>query len=387
MGKTNKKLKIAVAGCGRQAWLAFFPWIKEHPEAELAAVADADEGLAEKSAAKFGAGACYSSWEEMVEKCDAEAMIITTPPWVHADPAVAAAERGMHVLCEKPMATTVEDCARMVEAAEKNGVILDVAHSLRFDPGYEKLKSLVKSGEIGRVYQLRATYDSWVPDFSKSPFKEIYDFGCKYRLFGSKDMGIWRMSDPRTNGGVYFDHGIHYVDMFRWITEERVVSASGVVQHVIPGRLNEDHASSLLRFESGACAYVQGSLCRVSARGSCDEGMLHGETGCIKYKMDGTWYVLGIPHLYNVHASVWMFGLPSFMVNQWMPVHVKYGKSQCMFKRQLDHFVAKVNGSLEPHPVIGESWACSGRDGMENVRIVHAVYESDRKNSETVKLD
>lgn len=382
MSGKGRKVRFAVVGCGRQAWLGFFPWIKENPDAELAAVADIDKELAGKSAAKFGAKKTYGDWETMIAECGADAVVITTPPWIHADPTVAAAQKGMHVICEKPMASTVADCARMNEACDKNGVILTIAHSLRFDPGYEKLKTIIKSGEIGKVFQLRATYDSWIPDISKSPVKEIYEMGGKLRLFPSKDMGAWRITDKRTGGGVFFDHGIHYVDMFRWLMEEDVACVGGVTQTIVPGRVYEDHASSLLRFESGACAYVQSSLCRLSARGSCDEGLIHGETGCVKYKMDGSWYVLGFPHLNNTHAQVWKFGTPSFIINQWLPVDVTYGRKHNMFKRQLDHFVAKVNGTLEPHPVIGDAWACTGADGMKNVEIVHAVYKSSDSKSE-----
>lgn len=373
---TRKKIRFGVIGCGRQAWLGFFPWIAENPDAELTAVADIDRPLAEKSAAKFGAKKIYGDWEEMIAKSGVDAVVVITPPWIHAAPTIAAAEKGIHVICEKPMASTVEDCRKMVEAAEKNGTVLTVAHSLRFDPGYERLKSMIKSGEIGRVFQLRATYDSWVPDITKSPVKELYEVGGKLRFLANKDMGAWRINDERTLGGVFFDHGIHYVDMFRWLMEEEVKCVGGVVQTVVPGRRYEDHGSALLHFSSGACAYVQGSLVRFSSRGSCDEGIIHGETGCLKYKMDSTWYVLGFPHLNNTHAKLWKFGVPSFVLNRWLPVDVKFGRKYNMFKRQLDHFVAKLNGTLEPHPVIGDHWACTGEEGMKNVEIVHAVYKS-----------
>lgn len=379
----KKKVGFAVAGCGRQAWLGFFPWIVENPDAELIAVADIDTELAEKSAKKFGARKVYGDFSEMIEKSGADALCVITPPWIHAEPTVAAANKGMHVICEKPMAASVEDCERMVHACDENGVILRIAHSLRFDPGYEKLKTIIKTGEIGKVFQLRATYDSWVPDITKSPVKEIFDMGSRLRLFSNKDMGAWRINDERTGGGVYFDHGIHYVDMFRWLMDEEVTDATGVVQKVVQSRTYEDHASSLLRFESGACAYVQSSLSRFSARGSCDEGIIHGETGCAKYKMDQSWYVLGFPHLNNTHAKIWKFGTPSFIINKWLPVDFKYGRKYNMFKRQLDHFVATVNGTLEPHPVIGDKWAATGRDGMRNVQIVHDVYRTSRAKAET----
>lgn len=374
----KRKISIAVVGCGRQAWLGYFPWIAANSHASLAAIADIDPTLLEKTAAKYHPRQTYTDWREMIDKSGADALIITTPPWIHADPAVAAAAKGMSILCEKPMASTVRDCRRMVAAADKHGVDLTIAHSLRFDPGYEKLKTLIKTGEIGRVFQLRATYDGWIPDISRSPFREIHSLGGRLRVFGTPDMGAWRMNDTRTGGGVFFDHAIHYIDLFRWLMEEEVTEASGFIQTVVESRANEDHGSSLLRFESGAAAYVQGSLCRLSARGSRDEGIIHGAAGCLKYETDQSWYVRGYPHLYNTHARVWKFGLPSFVVNRWQPVPTPYGRDLNMFKRQFDHFIDKIRGTLKPHPIIGFDWPASARSGMRNVEIVHAVYKSSR---------
>ena len=151
--------------------------------------------------------------------------------------------------------------------------------------------------------------------------------------------------------------------------------AGGIVQKVVKSRVYEDHGSAMMRFESGACAYVQSSLCRFSARaGDCDEGLIHGSKGCIKYEMDQDWYIKGFPTLNNSHAHLWKFGVPSFIVNRWMPVHVNHGRKYCLFKRQLDHFVSLVQGTLEPHPVIGTNWAATARDGMKAVKMVHEVY-------------
>ena len=102
MGAKRNKVGFAVAGCGRQAWLGYFPWIAENPGAELVAVADIDAEIAEKAAKKFGARKIYRDCAEMVEKSGAAALCVTTPPWAHADPAIAAAEKGMHVFPAAP---------------------------------------------------------------------------------------------------------------------------------------------------------------------------------------------------------------------------------------------------------------------------------------------
>lgn len=386
----KKKIRIAVLGCGRQAWLACFPWIKESPDMELAAIADRDPEMLRKTAAAFKPRAVFSDGMEMIAKCDADALIVVTPPWAHADPVVAAAARGMHVLCEKPMAATVEDCVRMARACDKAGVILQIGFSLRFDPGYEVLKTVLKKNEIGKVFQLHATYDAWIPDITKSPFKEIKDAVEQLQIF-PPGMGAWRMSDPRTNGGVYSDHGIHYIDMFRWFMEEEITAATGAVMKVSPDRVYEDHASSFLRFENGAAASIEASLVRMDTvslrQHGLDEGILYGDSGSVRYLMDQSWYIRGFPHLDRTHAKVWKYGVPSMFLGKWLPVSVPHGRKYTMFKRQLDWFVSRINGAFIPHPVFGDTWGASARDGLMSVRIVHAVYESSRTNTTVVPGD
>ena len=376
MAASEKKARIAILGCGRQAWLGFLPWIRENPHATLAAVADINEEQAKKTARKFGATAWFTNWQEMLDKSGAGALIVTTPPWLHAEPTVAAAQRGMHVLCEKPMATNTDDCRRMIAACAQHDVFLQIGFSYRFDPGYEKLKTLIAGGEIGRVFQLKSEFDAWVPDLTRSPFKEITELAGRLKIWGSSDMGAWRMTDERAGGGVFMDHGIHYVDMFRWLLDDDVDSVMGARHWITPGRAGEDHASCMLRFSGGADAHVEASLARWSARNEIDEGMIHGHGGCLRYSMDQSWYIRGFPHLNNVHARVWKFGVPSLVLGQWQPVPVPHGRRLCMFKRQLDFFVGKITGHLKPHPVLGENQGATGRDGLRAIQIAHALYES-----------
>jgi predicted dehydrogenase len=259
-------------------------------------------------------------------------------------------------------------------------VLLQIGFSLRFDPGYEKLKMMVQTGEIGRVFQLKSEYDIYVPDLTKSPMRELVEIGGRLKLFGSRDMGAWRMTDPRSGGGVFSDHGIHYTDLFRWIMEDEVVAVTGATQKIKPSVAFEDHASCFLRFASGASAFLEASLSRWSARNEIDQGLLHGERGCLKYKMDQSWYLLGFPHLNNIHARLWKYGEVAFALGRWMPVQTPYGKKYVMFKRQLDYFIAKIKGNYKPHPVFGEAWGATGRDGLRALEIAQAVYASNETN-------
>jgi UDP-N-acetylglucosamine 3-dehydrogenase len=380
----RKTTKFAVIGSGRQAWLAFFPWIAAHPHAEIIAVADSNREMAEKAASKFKIPKIYDDGMDMIMNSGADALIVCTPPWFHGEPTIAAAQQGMHVLCEKPMATTVDECVRMTRACDDNGVFLQIGFSLRFDPGYEIVKSMVKRGEIGKVHQLRAIYDLYVPDLSNPLIQEGMKLASKILSFSS-DMGVWRMKDERTGGGVHSDHGIHYVDLYRWFLDDEVTTASGIVQQVKPGCMFEDHASSLLRFGGGAAAYIESSLVRTSAFPDLDEGLINGVDGCIRYEMDQSWYLRGFPHLNDTHACVWKYTTPLSLLGGWIPVNVPHGVQKVMFKRQMDYFISKIDGTFRPHPVFGEKWGADGKDGTRAIQTVQAVYQSS-KTSETVLL-
>ncbi|HOC92678.1 MAG TPA: Gfo/Idh/MocA family oxidoreductase [bacterium] len=369
----KKTVKFLVLGCGRQAWLAFFPWIKANPNARLEAVADINEDQARRAAKEFGARKVFTDIEKAIKESDADAAIVVTPPWAHAEPVALAARRGMSVLCEKPMAVNSAECRRMIEECEKNNVLLRIGFSLRFDPGYEKVKTMIKTGDIGRVFQLRAEYDLWAPDLTKSPMREIIQVGGRLRLSHSPDMGAWRVNDARAGGGVFFDHGIHYVDLFRFFMDEDCDVLGGTAHKVVPTRSFEDHASCMLRFESGAAAHIQTSLSRWSARDEIEQGMINGSGGCIRFKFDPSWFLRGYPHLYHTHARVWKFGVPSLILGRWLPEHVPHGPAHVMFKRQIDDFVSRVNGSFEPHPVFGEIWGATGHDGLRAIEIAEQV--------------
>lgn len=377
-----RKIRMAVIGCGRQADLAYFPWILENPRAELTTAADLSEELLARARKRYGVKKTFLDWRRMFDNCALDAVVVCTPPWAHAEPVIEAANRRLHILCEKPMAANSSECRDMIAAAEKNNVILQIGFSLRFDPGFEALKTIIKNGELGRIFQLRSTYDGWIPDIGNPVIREAISLIDKTKIF-PPGMGAWRMNDPRA-GGVYTDHAIHYIDMFRWFTEERITHVSGVAQRVVQGRTNDDHSSSLIHFESGAAAYIQASLCRFSARGSRDEGLIHGTDGCAKYRMDQSWYILGFPHLNHTHASVWKFGIPSFVLNRFLPMPIKSGRKYCMFKRQLDHFVSRVDGSWQPHPVFGNWWAATGEDGLNAIRTVEAFYRSSETGEQIV---
>jgi len=146
-----KKVKVAVVGIGsigKHHVRNYF----EIPEAELVAIADINEkaaSVAEKYKARF-----YQDFQEMLEKEDVDAVSVAVPTNLHATVALEVIKRGKHLLIEKPIAATLADAKRIIEAARGKGIKLSVGHLERFNPVIINLKELMKSGELGEIISI-----------------------------------------------------------------------------------------------------------------------------------------------------------------------------------------------------------------------------------------
>jgi predicted dehydrogenase len=150
------KLKVAVVGAGFVAQRRHIPaFLRLKKYVSLSAVCDLNHELAKEVAKKFGIPNAYSNLSEMLSKEHPDIVDICTPPGVHAPVAVEAMEAGCHVLLEKPMASNLADCEKMIEAAKKNSVKLSVVHNQRFYPPFLKAEELVKNGAIGELTGMR----------------------------------------------------------------------------------------------------------------------------------------------------------------------------------------------------------------------------------------
>ena len=146
----QKKLKLGFIGTGHRAW-AHIQVLKAIADFEVLALADPTSEFLDRAASLVGPGVrTYSNYEEMLDKeRELDGVIVVTPTFLHAAPTIAALSSGHHVLCEKPMALTVDEANQMIAASEKAGKVLQIGLQMRYDPLYEKMAQLVKTGEIG----------------------------------------------------------------------------------------------------------------------------------------------------------------------------------------------------------------------------------------------
>jgi predicted dehydrogenase len=224
-----RRVGWGLIGCGDIARRRVAPALRELENCELVAVSRADAARAEAFAAEFGARRWHADWHELLKDTEVEAVYIATPVHLHAEQAIAAAEAGKHVLCEKPMALSVDECDRMNAAAEASGVRLGVAYYRRFYPVVERVAEILRSGEIG------------VPVVAQMNAFERFEPGPDHPR-------RWLLDKKLSGGGPMFDFGSHRIEVLLNLfgPPSRVQAVTG---NVLFRREVEDTACAIFQFE------------------------------------------------------------------------------------------------------------------------------------------
>ena len=231
---TDRRIRIALAGCGRIAANHFGALEQHKDRAELVAVCDVDPAALEKAAKRTG-GRPYASYVEMLEKSNADMVVLATPSGLHPAQTIHAAEAGQHVMTEKPMATRWEDGKRMVAACDEAGVRLFVVKQNRRNSTLQLLKRAVEKRRFGRIFMVTINV------FWTRP-QEYYD-SAKWR-------GTWEF-----DGGAFMNQASHYIDLLDWLIGpvESVQAYTGTLARNIEV---EDTGVMSVRWRSGALGSV-----------------------------------------------------------------------------------------------------------------------------------
>ena len=189
---------LGLIGAGRAGMIHARNFATRVPGAKMTAVSDVVEESAKKAAAELGIGTWYTDWHDVLANGDIDAVIVVTPTKFHHEIVVEAAKAKKHILCEKPMAMSKEECQRMIDAAGANGVNLQVGFMRRFDANFRRAKELIDSGAIGQVVTVKSlthgpsTPQEWMYDIAKSngPLAEVNSHDIDtLRWFTGSDAG------------------------------------------------------------------------------------------------------------------------------------------------------------------------------------------------------
>jgi predicted dehydrogenase len=227
-------MRVGVVGAGVIGQLRARS-VREHAGTELAGVADPVSEAARRAVAGAGATAC-TDLGALLELPGLEAVIVSTPLPHHEAGVLAALQAGKHVLCEKPLGSSVESCRRMLEAARAAGRVLAVGFNHRYYPAIKFVKRVVDEGRIGTIDHLRV-------------------FGGHDGLHNFR--AEWQYKAPASGGGAMMDVGIHMTDLTRFILGD-IAEVYGVASNrvwKVPG--SEDNAVAIFKSPAGIPAFYQ----------------------------------------------------------------------------------------------------------------------------------
>jgi len=301
--------------------------------AEIVAIADPDPATLARRAAEWGVTAAYRSHEELLRHPGIEAISVCTPNAAHGPVTIAAAERGIHVLCEKPVSLSPEEGEAMIAACSRAGVVLQVNHHLRANPAVARARRMVAEGALGRIAFLR--------------FRQAHDWG------GAASVPPTFRTRALAGGGTLLDNGCHLFDLARHLGGEVTrVSAAGATLGFEAEV--EDTAVAQLTFASGALGSVETAW---TATGWEMAFAVYGTKGSLEYS-DRTGRPV-LRHAFRAPGNA-TWGEPS--ITAW---EEPAGSDHV---RAVEAFVAAVRGTRAP--------LCTGEDGLGAVRIALSCYRS-----------
>lgn len=252
-------LRFGIIGTGNIAPVHIAA-VRSTPNARVVAVTDGDCGRAESFAQRYQVD-CETSYQALCARPDIDVITICAPHYLHAPMAIEAARADKHVLCEKPMACTPEECDEMIAAATRSGITLGVIFQNRFDRLPLKIKAAMDKGRLGRILWASAT----TPWHRDSAYYE---------------QGSWRGSWAAAGGGALMNQAIHAVDLLLWLggQPEKVTAKMRTLNHPIEV---EDVVVAVLEYSQGHLGLIEATTNAYPGFGERIE--FHGTRGSIVY--------------------------------------------------------------------------------------------------------
>ena len=226
----SSRIRLGVVGLGRAA-AQMLPSLAAHPEISVVACADPNPAARERFVAEFS-GAAFNTAEELCARGEIDAAYVATPHQCHRGDVLTLCAYRKHVLVEKPMALSVEDCRAMTDAARRAGVVLVVGHTHGFDPAITLMRTLIESGDFGALRM--------ITNFAYTNFL--------YRPRRPEEL------DTSLGGGIFYNQVPHQVEIARALARAPIRSVRAVAGRWDLSRPTEGAMAALIEFEDGVVA-------------------------------------------------------------------------------------------------------------------------------------
>lgn len=339
--------KTAIIGTGAIADSHIQAYLKFPDQCRIVAVVDLYPDKAKEKAAKHGLDVeVYKSHEELLSKADFDLASICLPPFAHASVTVDLLKGGKHVLVEKPMATSLQECDNMVAASSESGKLLSVVAQNRFKTPMMKIKRVLETDLIGKV--LHAQVDSlW------------WRGGNYYDLW-------WRGTWEKEGGGCTMNHAVHHVDLFQWMMgmPTNLQSVTANLSH--ENSEVEDFSTTVMRYSEGCVGQLTASLVH---HGEEQQMVFQGE----KARVSVPWKVIASTQKEN--------GFPEDNPDLAAEIQKFYDDLPEVEHEGHDGQIANVLAAIEGR----EDLLVDGKQGRQTIELIAAIYQSGQFN-ERVQL-
>lgn len=290
---------------------------------ELVGIADDNETRGVDASMKYNTN-YYPSYEELLDQ-DIEAVIITSENYKHHEHVLAAAKKGKHILCEKPIATNKQDAVEMIEVCKENNVFLQIAFPVRFSTPVAKAKQIIEDGELGSIIAIKGTNRGTNP-------------------------GGWFVEKEKSGGGAVMDHTVHLVDIMRWYMGSDVKEVYAELDNLISDIDIDDCGIVTMEFENNVFASIDCSWSR---------NKTFPTWGDVTLEIVGTKGTLTVDafaqktDVYSIDGATWDF----------------WGED--MNQDLVEDFVSNVKNGVPP--------TITGEDGLKAMEVALAGYESAKR--------
>lgn len=327
---SERKTGYAIIGLGRIAG-HFMPGVRNTTNSQVTALVSGHRDKAERIADQYGVPHSsiysYEDFDRIVENKAVDAVYVALPNSMHAEYTMRAAKAGKHVLCEKPMSTSVAEAEAMIAACKTANVKLMIAYRCHYEPTNLKAVQLIREGALGQVQAIES------------------QFGFNIAA------GEWRLNKKLAGGGPLFDVGIYSLNACRYLTGEEpahIAAFASVIDH--DGRFNEveENVSWTMKFPSGIVASCN------TTYGAPMQGLfrVHGSKGTLE-----------AAPAFNYDGLRLMGDFGGTHLDEPNPAHDPY-----QFQAQAEHFSHCIQNHLEPKT--------PGEEGLRDMRYIAQIYRS-----------
>lgn len=353
---TERKIKIAIIGCGKVSHLHAAA-LQKSANAELIAIYSRSLEKAKDFSSKYGIQA-FDDIEKMIKNTGIEAVVICTPHPFHADSVIIASNSGVHCLVEKPLASSLEDCDAMIEACRKNNVKLGVVSQRRFYEPVQRLKKAIVDGKIGKPVLGTINMLGWRD-------KNYYD--------SDEWRGSWKME----GGGVLVNQAPHQLDIFQWVMGP-IDELYGIWKNLNHPYIEvEDTAVAIVKFKNGGIGNI--IVSNSQKPGIYGKVHVHGDNGAsVGVQTDGgAMFIAGMSSIAEPPVNdLWTVPGEEKKLEEWKKEDTDFFNSinamEYYMKLQNEDFCDAIINNRKP--------MTSGEEGRITVELFTAIYRSQRDN-------